>query len=262
MSGFETPAFNWNEAEEAIAVILLPKLQDLRDLAVRSDALVERSLEGVKQSGKTFSPSAQVHTRLLLRLAQDLRATVLLVTRGHVLQALTVAATILEQAHELGYIGGDDDRAKKWLSHSAERRSYPATVSEAISATAQALQSPELEISGKSFYQKLCMAKHANPVLQREFGVKMEPGAMRIARGPFISPYSVALSRWCLNLSIRYVLLAVLLFSRFRMRADSARNTATEMEAIHEALAAASAHSKNEMNEVLQALEDPRATPL
>jgi hypothetical protein len=76
MSG--SSVFDWDKAENEASRLLLPDLADLLSLATDTDELVEQSINAVAVSSKAgLSLSAQVQTRLLVRMAHDLRAVVL-----------------------------------------------------------------------------------------------------------------------------------------------------------------------------------------
>jgi hypothetical protein len=130
----------------------------------------------------------RVHATLLIRALQDLRGCVLCSMAGYTVQAWSVAASAFEAAYMLGYVGRSTDRAEEWLGHSSETKS-PAAVPKTVESTIELLQvepnNPEKRAAAVSdaygHYKYLCMAKHINPIYERDryiFGVDGIPNLL------------------------------------------------------------------------------------
>lgn len=107
------------------------------------------------------------------RLANDLRGVQELAMRGYPLQAASLAASMFEGAYSLAFIGADENLAQEWVEHGDPARMF-RPVKTLVRGVMQKERVPDIEASTKvkyRDYQQLCMAKHINPLLQKQHGI-------------------------------------------------------------------------------------------
>lgn len=149
---------------------------------------------------ETQALSAKVRALVIARLAADLRVCEWAAITGYSLQAMTVAAAIHEVAWTLMYVGNSDERAGEWLEHDNRRKQYPecghANVIEQVGKAIGLL--PEKIATEKQIYSDLCMAKHGNPILHRNYGYVNLGESLRIHWLPYHSSETVRQARFAL----------------------------------------------------------------
>jgi len=130
--------------------------------------------------------SRRVCLGLLVRLANDVRAVRLLANYGYAVQAMSLLASAMEAGYTVAFIGRDEERAKKWVQHADTARAcWPRKqLIEGGLQQLKWLQEGEIGEIQNCVYMHACMAKHANPVLQRLHGYECESGAVRFTSGP------------------------------------------------------------------------------
>ncbi len=139
------------------------------------------------------SQSRKVATVLLLRMRDDLRCAGLLALRGYQLQACTLVASIYEAAFTIATIDSDDDLAQEWIDHDDPNRPFK----QALTLTEMALRKlgipdPEKHAALRYLvYRQLCLAKHLNPVFQRQRGLKLHGRQVSVKSGPDTSEEGV-----------------------------------------------------------------------
>jgi hypothetical protein len=113
------------------------------------------------------------------------------------LQALTLSATMHELAFAIGYIGIDDARAASWETHTKDYDTFPSLRQRtaAVRATLLALgmkgEGLEEELDRlERNYRFLCMAKHANPLLQKNWGAREHNQSLSLFHGPFLGRHT------------------------------------------------------------------------
>lgn len=172
----------WEPAEEDFAAKVRPLVTAHLDLAaqcvhVGSDLLA-------RAQGRRDALIYQVHATLLARVLQDLRACVICSLSGYPMQAWTIAASAFEAAHTIGFVGNRVDRASAWLAHRSEANAFiPAfdALNNTIIYLGVEPDSTKREaIVQESFslYRHLCMAKHINPISEKDryvYGVDGKP---------------------------------------------------------------------------------------
>jgi hypothetical protein len=172
--------------------------------------------------GRTGIPSraARVQARLLLRLSHDLRVVELAAFKSYSLQALSLSANIFELSNTVAYIGTSDDRALAWEQHRETRWSYPGFRQrrEAIRATLLAVYPgmPNLERAieeQERLYTTLCMAKHGNPIVLKNYGATEAGDTVRLFHGPFVARYIVRQCRFALFHAARMTAAATMVFA-------------------------------------------------
>jgi hypothetical protein len=136
---------------------------------------------------------------LAVRLANDLRACSILSRSGYGLQAMGLAATSVEVAGTLAYVGDNEERAIEWTKHSAKKQSFPHKVKDGIDALADGLglagsNAAEMKDRWQRIYMSLCMAKHANPILSMNNGLRFDSEGAYFGGGPDASRLGIHLS--------------------------------------------------------------------
>jgi len=137
-----------------------------RAMGMAMEAVPEQLLEDIPLARR-------VACVLLARLANDMRWSSLLVMHGYGLQAASIISSAYEVACAIVYIGSDQDRAERWVNHSSRTSSFMGVRSLTEAVVSQ--WNPDADY--RNVYEKygdLCMAKHANPMLQMHFGVSVD----------------------------------------------------------------------------------------
>jgi hypothetical protein len=166
---------HFDSAEQQNIEQLTVALQPYRDLLRDTFATIERLIEHLaapRDQTAESSKSLLVTIALLLRLSNDLRCVDLLASRGYPKQALTIVASMYENAYIIAFVGGNEDLAQQWLEYEdpvAPFRDFHTLVTEALSR-------PALRDVGTTAtrefmrYHKLRRLGTANPLLRGEMG--------------------------------------------------------------------------------------------
>jgi hypothetical protein len=159
----------------------------------------------------------RVHTSLLARVIEDLSVCVWAATRGYTMQAWSVGASCYEAAYSLGHIGTDVERAKRWLDHE-DFDDPPWSAYDSVMGTAMFLkitdpiERKQLVDVEYSFYKRLCMGKHVNPVTERERRWKLAPDTATLVLYPFYSSAILSQARVGLLVVTQATTMAILSF--------------------------------------------------
>lgn len=121
---------------------------------------------------------------LLIRIANDLRVASTLAQFGYVLQAATIVASVFELAFTIGYIGDVERRAVEWVDHEERRKPYRHVKVLVDTVAIERGLTEEIRACELDAYADLCMAKHANPMLQQHYGVRESGDRVEIYVGP------------------------------------------------------------------------------
>ena len=204
------------QAEKKAAAGFRPRLRAEARLARTADRLIYRAMELAPQPIPKHHPVA-AQSILLARISNDLSAGLRLAQVGYLLQMWAMTSTLIEHAFTVGTIGNDLARADKWFSHDMWERS-PWKVSAAIRHTLAYLDIPA-ERHGELYhrYQQMCAAKHANPVIQRHFGVAGDDNTTRIQLDPRYLKGHVPLFQLGMNYALQAVGIAVWAFAKDRI---------------------------------------------
>jgi hypothetical protein len=107
------------------------------------------------------------------------------------LQAFGATATAYELAAAVGFIGTDIEKARRWMSHSSERSSFPSTHDRraAIRALLTAGIVPPARLAADTAawerrYSMYCMAKHGNPKFLNKYGLRRGTERVELFHGP------------------------------------------------------------------------------
>ncbi|MEK4351323.1 hypothetical protein MKX41_10785 [Paenibacillus sp. FSL R5-0475] len=154
------------------------------------------------------SISLKVVNSLLMKSINDLRVIWLLSTKGYSIQAATVASSLYESAFNLAYIGNSDSLARIWNNHN-DTTNTPFGSIKKITSEAIKKQSPEnfISISNVEYskYSQLCMAKHANPINQKNHVYKYEEGTIIADSGPEASNHSIRVTCFSIVTSLGFI---------------------------------------------------------
>lgn len=180
-----------------------------RDLTDATGDLIER-IQGTPGDPRAIHACAF----LLARLVTDLQGVVHLVRYGYVAPALSLTAGMLEMAHVSMYIGADEDRAEKWLSHADTKTAAPWGTFDTVQGVAKSVGVPDetMRREWDTIYRTACMAKHGNPLALKQVGYVERGGDRFILAGPYLSRDVRAWARMSLVYAIRYTKLAALKF--------------------------------------------------
>jgi hypothetical protein len=179
----------------------------LADELVDYSSLVGKVYNAVTHGLELFSqhdnppPVAKLQALILARLLADLRVCQWAATGGYVFQAITLASVLHEVSYGLVYLGKSDQRAKEWVEHDNLKKPYPEcghrqTIKE-VRKYFPELTDQHLETE-YAVYQQMCLAKHGNPQLQRQYGALDKGGMIEIQHPPYYSERTVFYARYAL----------------------------------------------------------------
>lgn len=201
----EQDAVEMLKTELSKHLALTMKAFNLIGMAV--DSLPEGPVLDVSQSRNTA-------TTLLIRLSNDLRSAVLLAVRGYTLQASTLVASMYETAYTIAAIGPDDSFGDKWINHIDPTKAF-GNVLELTRQGLTKLHHPDVEAQAKieyRIYRQLCLAKHVNPLLQKQQGYRLEGTNIVAGNGPDLSEEAVRIGWFALEHAAGLSFVALLSF--------------------------------------------------
>jgi hypothetical protein len=174
------------EMERNAAQVLEPELREHGLLNQRVfNAIGEAANLASELPLSQVSQARKVATVLLLRMRDDLRCAGLLALRGYQLQACSLVASIYEAAFAVAAINSDDDLAQEWIDHDDPNHPFR----QALPLTEMALRKlgipdPEKHSARRYLvYRQLCLAKHLNPVFQRQRGLNLRGRQVTVKSG-------------------------------------------------------------------------------
>ncbi len=178
--------------------------------------------------------SRKVAATLLIRLSNDLRSILLLAPRGYALQAASLAANIYEQAYTITYIGGLEARAEDWIHHDDPihffRPIYELT-REVV--TELQLPNPNEQIQRQyRVYRQLCLAKHANPLLQMDHAFAIESGQAIQRNGPDTSEPAIRAASFTLQHATGLTCLTLVSFVNNHLPPEFQRDFLARLDAL------------------------------
>jgi hypothetical protein len=224
------------DAEKKAANELLLKLKDHLELTREFMNLIGESVISLGMRPiDECTQSVEVTSRLLIRLANDLRCLGLLAERGYPLQAWTIASSIYEVGITIASIGGDDELAQKWNDHEkpdqAFLRNLKAATKEALKRCG--VDEPEKQAEADyRVYQWLCMGKHANPLLQKGHGLIQQGEDVSLQNGPDTSETAVGSLWYAMDHATRYAYVAVAAFARSHLAIEQHNRIAQRANAL------------------------------
>jgi hypothetical protein len=182
------------QAEKAVGRKLRPFLATYLRVTQQTDRLIYQLLAS-RENRPTNAKAPVVCAILLARLSNDLRACSLFASRGHILQSWTIGASALESAYSVGFVGADEQRAKRWFDHNdLQKPAWPV-----FDALASTLRTFDLLSNLENFfgsYRRLSAAKHGNPLIQSRYGISRSGLATRIQVDPYFGKGAAAAARY------------------------------------------------------------------
>jgi transcriptional regulator with XRE-family HTH domain len=176
----------------------------------------------------------KVVTALLIRLANDLRSAALLALRGYPLQSAALVSSIYETTYTIAYIGSDEGRAQQWIDHDDPTQPFKnirALTKETILRLG--LPKPEDFIAKQYLiYRQLCMAKHANPLLQQHHGIRREGTYWIASIGPDVTEDAVRVAWFALEHASGLGLMALKSFAIEHLALKADDELRNELEAL------------------------------
>ena len=222
------------EAEKKAASVLRSELKDHLELTrgfmnLIGESVVSLGMRPIDECTQSFKVTSQ----LLIRLANDLRCIGLLAECGYHLQAWTIASSIYEVGITIAFIGGDDELAQKWIDHDKPDQAFLKNLRTANEEALKkcGLDEPERQAEADyRVYQWLCMGKHANPLLQKEYGVIQQGQDLRLQNGP--DETAVDSLWYAMDHSARYTYVALAAFSRSHLPLEQHNHVAERANAL------------------------------
>jgi hypothetical protein len=204
-----------SEAQRQIELRLGP----LVTLADEMNCLFERAIDAVAEHprpGDASEAATKVSLILAARLANDLRVCSIASRFGYGLQAMGLAATMVEVVGALSYVGDSDARAHEWAEHTDRKKTYPPRVRDGVdeALTALGIKEPAARDQWQRVYASLCMAKHANPMLSMQQGLRILPDGAYFVCGPDASQLGANMSCFALYHAVGFGSAALYVFAR------------------------------------------------
>jgi len=195
------------------------RLGRLVTLADQMSSLFERAIDVVAKHprpGTTTVAATKVCLILAARVANDFRVCSIASHLGYGLQAMGLAATMVEVVGALSYVGNSESRALEWAEHTDRRKTYPRRVSDGIDAalTALGITEPAARDQWQHVYASLCMAKHANPLLSMQQGLRILSDGAYFVCGPDASHLGVNMSCFALYHAVGFGSAALYVFAK------------------------------------------------
>jgi hypothetical protein len=157
--------------------------------AIRTFNLISEVVQ-LGPNGSKLSGATKVRLLLLQRILTDLRCCTILAQRGYGIQAAAGAACVFEGWVTLSAIR-DEQSAIEWASHQKEDVSFgqiKKLTKAAVKSTVDDANDVErLAEQHYDHYRQLCMAKHLNPIVERNRGFIRRGKEIEFIHGPDLS---------------------------------------------------------------------------
>ena len=207
---------NISAAEELASVQLRQELRRHLDLAGRLFNVVSDVTVALPNPIPDPGQALRAAVLLVLRLANDLRATQIVAVRGYPSQALGLVASMYEVAHTIGYIGTDEDVAQQWYDHKDPTHPFRSVADLTLCSLCKLGAADVREVAEHHHrrYTQLCWGKHAWPQLEQTLSIRETPsGESVVVYGPNITDYAVRAlwfavenAAWCAHVGIQSVI--------------------------------------------------------
>ncbi len=226
-----------DSTEKQVVEQLGPHLLEHQVLATDAFNLIGTLLAQVPEAPMNTLPKAlHVAVKLMLRLSNDLRSVQILTSTGYPIQALAIAASMCEVAFTVAWIGADETRAQVWLDHDDPTRSlrdFRTMMRDALAALG--IPDPEAQTQVEyRVYRQLCWAKHANPILEKRFGIEVSADKVISANGPDASEAAVRAAWFALEHGAAFAFIAATSFFNSHAQTYCPREVATQLLAFVE----------------------------
>lgn len=209
----------WEQAEQGVQEKLSTDLAAHLALATEYESLAFDLLQSIEQLGVS-ADVYRAQATLLARVLQDLRCITSIAPLGYTMQAWTIASSAFEASYALGFIGSNQDRARRWLEHK-DMKNLPWPTYDAVSNSLRYLDIGEdassqhdLAQNEYKLYTYLCMAKHVNPLPERNRYWFTRSGSTRLLLTPVYTPARAAEARLGLSLALRSTTNAIWIFRK------------------------------------------------
>ena len=162
-------------------------LHDVVLLATLTFNLLGRSVAAVPPDDPRSPRLAdRVGRRLLVRVANDLRAASRLACLGYAEQAAALVAGLYEVALTVVHVGRDAGRALTWIDHDNPVRGpwSAKRLTESVAAKVDPKAPEKTAERVYRYYTQLCMAKHANPIVEMQHLKRIAPRVLEVSHGP------------------------------------------------------------------------------
>ena len=178
--------------------------------------------------------SRKVATGLLIRIANDARSAALVAMRGYALQACSIIASTYEAAYTIAAIGLDNELAQQWIDHDDPTRPFMEVRKMTHKALVELqVRDPDTQASVEYLnYRQLCMAKHSNPLLQKQHGYKLQGGDVVFINGPDVSEYSVRAAWYALERAAQLASVAIASFVKNHIPTDRSAYVMEQVKAL------------------------------
>lgn len=199
-----------SEMEKSAATVASQALADQLKAAVDILNLATK-VQANDVPAEKLTKAGRVKLLLLQRIRNDLRCCMILVERGYPLQAVSLAAGIYEAWVTIANIETEED-AVKWLSHDKEDKSFGRIRALAKQAVKKMTGDANANEADKMYsqYQQLCMAKHLNPILERNRGYVLDGDVVEFRPGPDTSKLAIKWSSIALQSASQFAYFALL----------------------------------------------------
>lgn len=217
------------QAEIEARKTLTAELAEHDNLTMEGFNLIGETVATIPENHiQQLSLSIRVGMALLARIADDLRCLANLARVGYPLQALTLTNSLYESAFTVAYTASDEMLAQQWRDHNDPTSSFRSI----YELTIGGLRNLKLGLTEEHLrrqadteykvYRQLCWAKHVNPVLQKQFGyrVEEETPAVVFENGPSTSKESVRALWFALEHGVALAGIALAAFARHHVPED------------------------------------------
>ncbi len=203
------------DAEKEALKLLEPELNRHGRLTMDAFNLIGMTLSRIPERPIHEIPLSQkVAAGLLVKLSNDLRSSSLLALHGYAVQAVSLVSSMFETAYCIATIGADQSMAKKWVEHDNPTRPFMG-VKDMIIKGLKNLGHPnptkQADIEYR-VYRQLCMAKHANPLFQRDHSFVFHHGEVTAMNGPNTSENFIRASWFALEHAAALFFIALMSF--------------------------------------------------
>lgn len=159
--------------------------------------------------------SSKVVLMLLNRMSNDIRTAGLLAWHGYSLQSAALIADCYESAFSVLYVGADDQEAQNWIDHNDPTRTPFGAITALTRKALKNRKVPDVDEQTEreyTCYRQLCWAKHGNPILQKQHGLRSEGNHIGVFNGPDSSEESIKVASWALEYASHLAYLALTSF--------------------------------------------------
>lgn len=200
------------DAETAAFAALKSALGEHAGLSTSLFNLIGETISSIPPGLVTDMPSSlKVALSLCTKMSNDFRVVSLLALLGYPVQAATVAASLYESVYIIAYIARNNEIADKWIVHDDPIKPF-ISVAEMTKSALSNLGVTDSSMVNKQYaiYSQLCMAKHANPIVQKMLGISFDDGLLTLINGPDTSLVAERMACFALENAMGFVLAVAL----------------------------------------------------